>query len=183
VVTQVGIAIERRLVFPLTLIGFALTLVWVSNAIPRPPAKRSVAMGIVNGFGNIGNLLVIHSFTDNPFLTNAGDHGSVGSFVWKSQWGPDYHNSMYIGTGALVIATGLGLCAFIIPNSVLIHIGSNECVTVIRFMLIKENRKLDEDEQGALKGANRERLEQAAKLEGVTLEEAMERKKTFRYLY
>lgn len=36
--------------------GFALTLVWVSNAVPRPPAKRAAAIGIVNGFGNIGNL-------------------------------------------------------------------------------------------------------------------------------
>lgn len=36
--------------------GFALTLVWTSNAIPRPPAKRSAAIGIVNGFGNLGNL-------------------------------------------------------------------------------------------------------------------------------
>lgn len=41
-----------------TLAGFALTLVWVSNVVPRPPAKRSAAMAIVNGFGNIGNLCV-----------------------------------------------------------------------------------------------------------------------------
>ncbi|KIK44000.1 hypothetical protein CY34DRAFT_11384 [Suillus luteus UH-Slu-Lm8-n1] len=34
--------------------GFTLTLVWVANAIPRPPAKRSVAMDLVNGFGNLG---------------------------------------------------------------------------------------------------------------------------------
>ena len=39
--------------------GFALTLVWVSNAVPRPPAKRAAAMGIVNGFGNLGNLCVL----------------------------------------------------------------------------------------------------------------------------
>lgn len=42
----------------LPILGFALTLVWVSNAIPRPPAKRSAAMGIVNGFANLGNLCV-----------------------------------------------------------------------------------------------------------------------------
>ena len=41
--------------------GFALTLVWVSNAVPRPPAKRSAAIGIVNGFGNLGNLYVTPS--------------------------------------------------------------------------------------------------------------------------
>jgi len=36
--------------------GFAMTLVWVSNSIPRPPSKRAASIGIVNGFGNIGNL-------------------------------------------------------------------------------------------------------------------------------
>lgn len=45
---------NNRLVAP----GFALTAVWVSNAVPRPPAKRSAAIGLVNGFGNLGNLCV-----------------------------------------------------------------------------------------------------------------------------
>ena len=39
-------------------IGTALILNWVSNAIPRPPAKRSVAMGLVNGVGNLGVVCV-----------------------------------------------------------------------------------------------------------------------------
>jgi hypothetical protein len=47
-------------------------------------------------------------------------------------------------------------------------------------MLIKENKKLDEDEA---QGANRARVEEAAKLEGITYEEALERRKGFRYLY
>ena len=69
--------------------GFALTAVWVSNAIPRPPAKRAAAIGIVNGFGNIGNL--------------------IGSFTWKAEWGPDYHPSMWISLGALLLTSALGL--------------------------------------------------------------------------
>ena len=59
-------------------IGFALTLVWVSNAVPRPPAKRAVAIGIVNGFGNIGNLCVVSSLRHDHsliYLTPIGsDH-------------------------------------------------------------------------------------------------------------
>ena len=43
-----------------TKIAYALLLNWVSNTIPRPPAKRSVAMGLVNGVGNLGNLCVCH---------------------------------------------------------------------------------------------------------------------------
>lgn len=36
--------------------GLALSLVWVANAVPRPPAKRAAAIGIVSGFGNVGTL-------------------------------------------------------------------------------------------------------------------------------
>lgn len=39
-----------------------MTLVWVSNMIPRPPAKRAAAIGIVNGVGNLGNLYVSPRF-------------------------------------------------------------------------------------------------------------------------
>ncbi|PCH36563.1 MFS general substrate transporter [Wolfiporia cocos MD-104 SS10] len=123
--------------------GFALTIVWVSNAVPRPPAKRSAAIGIVNGFGNLGNL--------------------ISSYTWQSQWGPDYHQSMYIGIGALAFATFLSF--------------------VVRCMLIKQNKQLERDELEELNGAKRERIEEAARLEGITFEEALERKKGFRYLY
>ncbi|KJA20089.1 hypothetical protein HYPSUDRAFT_204133 [Hypholoma sublateritium FD-334 SS-4] len=124
-------------------VGFAMTLVWVSNSIPRPPAKRAAAIGIVNGMGNLGNLM--------------------GSYTWKASWGPKYHQSMAISLGALVISSLLSL--------------------LIRQMLIRENRKLDADEKAAMEGANRTRVEEAARLEGITLEQAMERRKGYRFLY
>jgi len=123
--------------------GFALTLVWVSNAVPRPPAKRAAAMGIVNGFGNLGNL--------------------VGSFAWKSAWSPDYHPSLIISLVSLLVAALLAL--------------------VIRQMLVRENKQLEMAEIENMKQPGmRERIEDAAKLEGITFQEAMERKKGFRYL-
>jgi len=54
---------------------------------------------------------------------------------------------------------------------------------VIRQMLIRENRVLDAQEILELKGAKRERVEEFARLEGITFEEALLRKKGFRYLY
>ncbi|KIJ31340.1 hypothetical protein M422DRAFT_81866, partial [Sphaerobolus stellatus SS14] len=69
--------------------GLALTMAWVSNAISRPPAKRAAAIGIVNGFGNIGNL--------------------IGSFIWKVQWGPQYRQSMIIALCALAFSAFLSL--------------------------------------------------------------------------
>ncbi len=44
-----------------------MTLVWVSNVVVRPPAKRAAAMGIVNGIGNLGNLCVLILSADNRF--------------------------------------------------------------------------------------------------------------------
>ncbi|PCH35556.1 hypothetical protein WOLCODRAFT_27968 [Wolfiporia cocos MD-104 SS10] len=125
--------------------GTALVAVWVSNVVPRPPAKRSAAIGIVNGFGNLGSLPVVSSYT------------------WQSQWGPDYHQSMYIGISALALATFLSF--------------------VMRCMLIRQNTQLEHDEPELLRYAKRERIEKAARLEGLTFEEALERKKDFRYLY
>jgi hypothetical protein len=42
---------------------------------------------------------------------------------------------------------------------------------------------LDADEKAALEGANMARVKEAALLEGITLEQAMERRRGFRYLY
>ncbi|KAF9465317.1 MFS general substrate transporter [Collybia nuda] len=123
--------------------GFAMTLVWVSNAVPRPPAKRAAAIGLVNGFGNLGNVM--------------------GSYTWKSNWGPEYHQSMAISLAALVFSTFLSY--------------------IIRHMLIRKNKRLDEDEKAAMEGADRTRVEEAARLEGITFEQAMERRKGYRFLY
>lgn len=56
VLTYANISRIAKFLMAMGYAGFALTLVWVSNAVPRPPAKRAAAIGIVNGFGNIGNL-------------------------------------------------------------------------------------------------------------------------------
>ncbi|KAJ7133534.1 MFS general substrate transporter [Mycena epipterygia] len=123
--------------------GFAMTAVWVSNVIPRPPSKRAAAIGIVNGVGNLGNLM--------------------GSYTWKSQWGPDYHQSMIISLCCLVLSTAITFG--------------------IRQHLLRKNKQLDEDERVAMQGANEMRVKEAAILEGITFEQAMERRKGFRYLY
>ncbi|KAJ6504752.1 MFS general substrate transporter [Mycena vitilis] len=115
--------------------GFSMTIVWVSNVIPRPPAKRAAAIGIVNGVGNLGNLM--------------------GSYTWKAAWGPKYHQSMIISL----------------------------CTSGIRQHLVRKNRQLGEDERVAMQGADEVRVREAAILEGVSFEQAMERRKGFRYLY
>ncbi|KAG2152608.1 uncharacterized protein EDB93DRAFT_1054303, partial [Suillus bovinus] len=67
--------------------GFALTLPWVANTIPRPPEKRSVAMGLVNGFGNLDIIM--------------------GLYVWNASWNSRYHQFMIIALCSLVLSTAL----------------------------------------------------------------------------
>jgi len=85
----------------------------------------------------------------------------MGSYTWKSVWGPDYHPSMAISLAALAFSSVLAF--------------------VIRHMLVRRNGKLDADEQRVR--ANQIRVKEAAVLEGITFEQAMERRKGFRYLY
>ncbi|KAH8115403.1 MFS general substrate transporter [Phellopilus nigrolimitatus] len=87
----------------------------------------------------------------------------VGSFVWKVKWSPQYHQSMYIGIAALVSANVFSLA--------------------IRLILMRDNKQLDEDGLSAVKQANQERVEEAARLEGITMGEAMQKRSGYRYLY
>ncbi|RPD58876.1 MFS general substrate transporter [Lentinus tigrinus ALCF2SS1-7] len=120
----------------------ALVLAWLTNAVPRPPAKRSAAIAIVNAFGNVGTM--------------------VSSFVWKADWGPNYHQSMFIGIAAIGFATFLA--------------------TVIRYILAYQNKKLEREELRQLTPEEEERIRDAAQLEGITYDEAVSRRRGFRYL-
>jgi len=123
--------------------GFALTLVWVSNVIPRPPSKRSAAIAIVGCFANLGNL--------------------TGSYVWKASWAPMYRPSMIIGLVSLVFSTFLAF--------------------LIRQMLVRHNKQLESEQFSEITEADEKRIEDAARLEGISVEEAVNKRRGFRYLY
>jgi hypothetical protein len=53
----------------------------------------------------------------------------------------------------------------------------------MRWILIRENKHMDMIEKQLMEGSGRERIEEAARLEGITFEEAVKRRKGFRYLY
>ena len=92
---------------------------------------------------------------------------------------------MLIGISALTLATALafGLC---ISADIYYFIACSLCLfeTVIRCILVQENKRLDREEMemATSTGANRKRIEEAARLEGITFDEALRRKRGFRYL-
>jgi hypothetical protein len=66
-------------------------LAWVSNTIPRPRAKRAVAIAIVNACGNIGSI--------------------PGAYIWPKNHGPYYRISFGASLAILCFAI---LAAFVL---------------------------------------------------------------------
>ncbi|KIJ62236.1 hypothetical protein HYDPIDRAFT_114712 [Hydnomerulius pinastri MD-312] len=68
-----------------TYAGLVCFYTWMSNTIPRPPAKRAVSLAFINGFSQLGNV--------------------AGSYIWPAEWGPTYRKSfgICIATAAMHI--------------------------------------------------------------------------------
>lgn len=56
--------------------GFAVFYGWMSNCFPSPPAKRAVALALINAVSQLGNI--------------------VAAYVFQSAWGPRYTPSFVI---------------------------------------------------------------------------------------
>ena len=70
---------------------------------------------------------------------------------------------MIIGIASMSLATALGV--------------------LMRYMLIAENKQMERDQLKNMTEDERQRVEDAAKLEGLTMHEALERRRGFRLLY
>ena len=100
--------------------GHALLLVWLANTVPRPPSKRSAAIAVVNACGNIGTMSVLSVTSEHPeclMHTDALSCSRISSFVWKVEWSPQYHQSMFVGIAALAIGTSLATGDLVAPSS------------------------------------------------------------------
>ncbi|RDB29704.1 hypothetical protein Hypma_013785 [Hypsizygus marmoreus] len=60
--------------------GYICFLAWISNSIPEPPAKRSVALALTSAFAQLGAV--------------------GGSYIFPKNWGPAYRPSFGISLGA-----------------------------------------------------------------------------------
>ncbi|KAG2052585.1 hypothetical protein BDR06DRAFT_957658 [Suillus hirtellus] len=65
--------------------GYLVLWGWVNNTFSREPAKRAVAITLINTIGQIGNI--------------------VGPYAWPSKWGgPTYHYSCAISIAAIGVS-------------------------------------------------------------------------------
>ncbi|KAG2754198.1 MFS general substrate transporter [Suillus brevipes Sb2] len=67
--------------------GYMVFWGWVNNTFAREPAKRAVAVAMINALGSIGNI--------------------TGSYVWQSQWGPTYRYSYAVCIATISVSTGM----------------------------------------------------------------------------
>ncbi|KAH7920392.1 MFS general substrate transporter [Leucogyrophana mollusca] len=67
--------------------GLIVFYAWMSNPFPQPPAKRAVAIALMNAFSQLGSV--------------------AGSYVWPTTWGPTYRYSYAICIAAAALSIGM----------------------------------------------------------------------------
>jgi MFS family permease len=67
--------------------GSPVVFAWTNDIFAREPAKRAVAIAVMNTTGQIGNV--------------------IGSYAWPSNWGPTYRYSYIICIAVLGVSTGM----------------------------------------------------------------------------
>lgn len=66
---------------------------------------------------------------------------------------------------------------------IITKLGWKPCLSAIRMLIMRENKRMEREELDVMHGPERERIEEAARLEGITFDEAVRRRMGFRYLY
>ncbi|KAG1800629.1 major facilitator superfamily domain-containing protein [Suillus variegatus] len=67
--------------------GYLLLFGWISNTFAREPAKRAIAIALMNALGQTGSV--------------------IGAYIWPSSWGLTYRYSYAICVAALGVSTGM----------------------------------------------------------------------------
>lgn len=92
--------------------GYVVVLAWVSNTMPRPPAKRAVALAWINAVSNTSSIYASYMYPDSD--------------------APRYELAMSVDCATAFVAIVFA--------------------TILRFMLVRLNKKLDRGEyvEGAI---------------------------------
>jgi len=63
--------------------GYTTSLAWISNTLPRPPAKRAAALAFINAVSNCSSIYASYLYKDDmgPRYIGAFVHNCVACFV------------------------------------------------------------------------------------------------------
>jgi hypothetical protein len=88
--------------------GYLVLLGWINNTFAREPAKRAVAIALMNSLGQIGNVIGSSVTFGIDILFSLTIHVcTLCRYVWPSNWGPTYRYSYVICIVALGVSTGM----------------------------------------------------------------------------
>ncbi|KAI1765161.1 MFS general substrate transporter [Hypoxylon sp. FL1150] len=95
--------VAMMLMVPGVYCAFVVALAWISNTLPRPPAKRAAALAFINAVSNASSI--------------------YASYMYEDRMAPRYVVAMAVNCGTIFL--------------------SMIAATVLRFMLVRLNKKLD----------------------------------------
>ncbi|XXH04002.1 hypothetical protein Hte_010411 [Hypoxylon texense] len=95
--------VAMMLMVPGVYSAFVVALAWISNTLPRPPAKRAAALAFINAVSNASSI--------------------YASYMYEDRMAPRYVIAMCVNCGTIFL--------------------SMIAATVLRFMLVRLNKKLD----------------------------------------
>ncbi len=78
--------------------GYVVALAWISNTIPRPPAKRAAALAFINAVSNCSSI--------------------YASYLYPTNWGPQYTNAFIVNCITSVVA----ICAATVLRFMLVRL-------------------------------------------------------------
>lgn len=90
--------------------GFVCFLAWASESVSHPPAKRPVALALINCIAQLGN--VTGSYVFSSVITcqrKCVIENASSSYVWPSSWGPTYNISYSICIFMAVVSMAMCL--------------------------------------------------------------------------
>ncbi|KAL7622771.1 hypothetical protein AAE478_006450 [Parahypoxylon ruwenzoriense] len=96
--------VAMMLMVPGVYCAFVVALAWISNTLPRPPAKRAAALAFINAVSNASSI--------------------YASYMYEDRMAPRYVIAMSVNCGTIFL--------------------SIIAATVLRFMLVRLNKKLDQ---------------------------------------
>lgn len=87
--------------------GYMVLWGWINNTFAGEPAKRAVAVALINGLANVGNiigsLVTVVSYSSLLFTVSP----TLCRYVWQSSWGPTYRYSYAVCLSMLCLSTGM----------------------------------------------------------------------------
>ena len=101
--------------------GYVVALAWISNSLPRPPAKRAAALAFINAISNTSSIYASYMYESSM---GKCDLGLIPEALLTQTQGPRYVIAMSVNCGMALLA---------ILSAV-----------TLRLILVRLNKKLDQ---------------------------------------